>query len=251
MQKGYGDRDRGWQVTVLPCGGFSQHLSLPSPRERGCCTKGCDLVEMGSAQHGCLKHPGSAGPFPSPLPEMSPAVHPPARGKAEWKRAINDPQLPRFPRETWHGTGYPASVGAGRSQWHRALCCLRRRHCLSLLCHGACIEGRAEHSRRAVPSSTLSPALGNSLCRAVIFLSPPSLAGSSPWYALTPPACPVPALDCVPVRNQLLEGLLALQDDGKLLLGEREARVSGGGLRMGKGGWDSKVETGGWPGLPR
>lgn len=52
----------------------------------------------------------------------------------------------------------------------------------------------------------------------------PSLTGSCALYVL-PPApraavCPIPALDCVPVRNQLLEGLLALQDDGELLLGE-------------------------------
>lgn len=50
-----------------------------------------------------------------------------------------------------------------------------------------------------------------------------------PW----PPraaVCPIPALDCVPVRNQLLEGLLALQDGGELLLGERGPESVGRGL---------------------
>lgn len=52
----------------------------------------------------------------------------------------------------------------------------------------------------------------------------PSLSGGRALYVL-PPAprtavCLIPALDCVPVRNQLLEGFLALQDDGELLLGE-------------------------------
>lgn len=45
-------------------------------------------------------------------------------------------------------------------------------------------------------------------------------------------ACPVPALDGIPVGDQLLEGLLALQDDGQLLLGERGR---GEGQRFGDG----------------
>lgn len=51
----------------------------------------------------------------------------------------------------------------------------------------------------------------------------PSLSGAVLSMSWSPSAavCPIPALDCVPVRNQLLEGLLALQDGGELLLGER------------------------------
>lgn len=51
--------------------------------------------------------------------------------------------------------------------------------------------------------------------------------------------CSIPALYGIPVRNQLLEGLLALQDDGKLLLEERDQvewqRFGDGTLELGVG----------------
>lgn len=51
--------------------------------------------------------------------------------------------------------------------------------------------------------------------------------------------CSIPALDGIPVRNQLLEGLLVLQDDGKLLLEERGQgewqRLGDGTLQLGIG----------------
>lgn len=135
----------------------------------------------------------------------------------------------------------------------RALCCLQQQHWPSLLCHGASSSAQSGiHPQRGAGWALLkSCCLFNSTPSPGKFASQgrhlplsPTWLEAVPHVPCPPPSatvCPVPALDGVPVRDQLLEGLLALQDDGKLLLWERGARGSCRGLGMWEGevGWES------------